>query len=39
MKAELKMSLWQRIKLASIMWWAMVMTGELECYDDHEDKP
>ena len=30
MKAKFEMSLWQRIKAASIIWWAIVVTGELE---------
>ncbi len=34
MKAKFKMSLWERIKAASLVWWAIVVTGEVECSDD-----
>lgn len=33
-KAKFKMSLWQRIRAASSVWWAIVVTGEIECLDD-----
>jgi len=33
-KAKFKMSLWQRIKAASVLWWAIVVTGEIECLED-----
>lgn len=36
LKAKFQMSLWDRIVAASIMWWAIVITGELECEDDRE---
>ena len=34
MKARFEMSLWERIKAASLVWWAIVFTGEIECSDD-----
>ncbi len=34
MKARFKMNLWQRIKAASLLWWAVVVTGEVELVDD-----
>ncbi len=34
MKVKFKMSLWQRIKAACGVWWAMVVTGEIDCFDD-----
>ena len=33
-KVHFQMSLWQRIKAASLMWWAIVVTGELSVIDD-----
>lgn len=33
-KAKFEMSLWQRIKAASIFWWAIVITKEIEALDD-----
>lgn len=36
MKAKFEMPLWQRIKAACALWWAIVVTGELECIDDTE---
>lgn len=36
-KAGFEMSLWQRIKAASLIWWAIVVTGEIECLDDELD--
>lgn len=33
-KAKFDMSLWLRIKAACIVWWAIVVTGELDCIDD-----
>lgn len=33
-KAKFEMSLWQRIKAACGVWWAIVVTKELECIDD-----
>lgn len=37
MKANFKMSLWQRIKAASLIWWGIVVTGELDCVDDSDE--
>ena len=37
MKAKFKMNLWQRIKAACNIWWAIVVTGELDCTDDREE--
>jgi len=37
MKARFEMSLWERIKAASLMWWAIVVTGEIELYDDEKE--
>lgn len=36
--AKFEMSLWQRIRAASLMWWDIVVTGELECADDEVDE-
>lgn len=36
-KVKFEMSLWQRIRLASMMWWDIVVTGELECVDDEDE--
>ena len=36
-KAHFGMSLWQRIKAASILWWDIVVTKELACIDDEKD--
>ena len=33
-KARFEMSLWQRIKAACGVWWAIVVTKEIECGDD-----
>jgi len=33
-KAKFEMSLWQRIKAACGVWWAIVVTCEIECGDD-----
>ena len=33
-KAKFEMSLWQRIKTACGVWWAIVVTKEVECADD-----
>lgn len=38
MKAKFEMSLWQRIKAASFVWWAIVVTGEIECADDRDNR-
>lgn len=34
MKAKFEMSLWNRIRAASFLWWDIVVIGELECTDD-----
>lgn len=34
MKAKFKMSFWQRVKAATGLWWAIVVTGEIELTDD-----
>ncbi|MCK5601912.1 hypothetical protein KAR91_08590 [Candidatus Pacearchaeota archaeon] len=40
MKVEFNMGRWQRIKAATIMWWAIVFTGEINCCDEeHEKQP
>ncbi|KKN03374.1 hypothetical protein LCGC14_1108220 [marine sediment metagenome] len=36
-KAKFEMSLWQRIKAACSVWWAIVVTKEVECEDDREE--
>lgn len=36
-KCKFEMTLWQRIKVACIMWWAVVVTKELTCVDDEEN--
>lgn len=36
-KAKFEMSLWQRIRAASLVWWAIVVTGEVECADDENE--
>ena len=33
-KAKFEMSLWLRIKAACGVWWAIVVTKEVECFDD-----
>lgn len=33
-KAKFEMSLWWRIKAACGVWWAIVVTKEIECVDD-----
>lgn len=33
-KAKFEMSLWWRIKTACGVWWAIVVTKEIECIDD-----
>lgn len=35
-KAKFEMSLWHRIRAASILWWSIVITGELECFSDED---
>ena len=37
-KAKFDMSLWQRIKAASLIWYAIVVTGEISVDDDEEDE-
>lgn len=37
-KAKFEMSLWQRIKAASGVWWAIVVTKEIECADDQDEE-
>ena len=37
-KAKFDMSLWQRLRAACSVWWAIVVTGEVECYDDTDEK-
>ena len=37
-KAKFGMSLWQRIRAASALWWAIVVTGEISCFDDEDDE-
>jgi len=37
-KAKFKMSLWLRIKAACGVWWAIVVTKELECLDDEPEE-
>ena len=39
MNVRFKMSLWQRIKAATSMWWEIVVTGEIECTDSDEEEP
>lgn len=29
-----EMGLWARIKAASSLWWAIVVTGKIDCLDD-----
>ena len=36
MIAKFQMSLWLRIKAATKLWWAIVVTGEIECTDKDE---
>jgi hypothetical protein len=33
-KARFDMSLWQRVRAACSVWWAIVVTKEVECIDD-----
>lgn len=33
-----EMNLWHRIRVATIIWWAIVVTGEIECSDDCEEE-
>jgi len=35
-KTKFEMSLWQRIKAACLVWWAIVVTKELTCFDDED---
>lgn len=35
--AEFEMSFWHRLRIASCMWWDIVITGELECLDDRSE--
>ena len=33
-KAEFRMNLWMRIKSACIVWWGIVITKEITCYEE-----
>ena len=35
--AKFDMSLYQRIRAANSLWWAVVVTGELDCLDDEAE--
>jgi hypothetical protein len=35
-KCKFAMNLWNRIRLASRLWWDIVINGEMECMDDEE---
>jgi hypothetical protein len=36
-KARFQMSLWQRIKAACSIWWAIVVTKEIECVNEKNE--
>jgi len=31
--AEFQMGFWQRIKVACLIWWAIVWTGKISCFE------
>ena len=33
-KCHFEMSLWQRIRAASLVWWNIVVTKEISCVND-----
>ena len=35
---KFRMSFWDRIKTASMMWWAIVVSGEIECCEEEHTK-
>lgn len=37
-RVNFEMSLWSRIKAASLLWWAIVATGELTCVGEDGDE-
>ena len=36
-KVKFKMNLWKRIKAACLVWWRIVVTGEIQCVDPNEE--